>query len=229
MASFTQLDEEAIIGSFIVVYPDSVGGVWNAGACCGDAAKNRVDDVGFIKSLVDRLANEYNIDKARVFATGVSAGALMAYRLACDLASRISAIASVAGVMVTEDCRPNRPVSILEMHGTADTLIPYAGGRNPDPGDDLKYLLSTAAVIQTWAKLDGCSGKPAETTDGVTKTSTWTACRARTAVRLDTIVGGHHVWFGFNQGLPPPFDSVPGEPNSNTTIWGFFSSLAPRT
>ena len=224
MASFSNLDDQATTGKFIVVYPDGIGGFWNAGRCCGSyAGATGVDDLGFIRALLDRLTADPRIDRTRIFATGVSAGALMAYRLACDLSSRIAAIASVSGVMVAENCQPNRPVSILEMHGTADALIPYAGGKNPDPGDDVKVFLSTNAVIQSWVKLDGCPGKASQTAKGITTTSNWTACRAGTIVRLESVAGGHHTWFGSTM------DPVAGEPSSNADLWEFFSTLPPRT
>jgi polyhydroxybutyrate depolymerase len=204
MAAITRLDDQATTGGFVVVYPDPVGGCWNTGVpCCSGSG----DDVTFINRLLDRLSTDNRIDKSRIFAAGASAGGIMAYRVACELSDRFTAIASVAGLMGPQACRPARPVSILEMHGTDDSVVPYTGG---------------ADAIQQWVALDGCAGEAAQSVSGITRTFTWSNCRGGTVVRFDTVEGGHHSWFG--SALHP----VPGEPNSNATIWGFFSHLGPR-
>jgi polyhydroxybutyrate depolymerase len=227
MAQITNFDDQATIGGFIAVYPDPVPdaalaprGAWNAGPCCGDAQANGVDDVGFIRRLLDRLITDYRIDTTKIFVAGLSAGAFMVYRLACELSDRITAIASVSGVMITENCRPARPVSVLEMHGTKDALVPYAGGAwdNANPAT----VSSTASVIQQWVTLNGCTATPTQTVSGITNSSLWSGCREGTAVRLDTVTGGHHTWFG------SVLDPVPGEPSSNAVVWNFFSNLPPR-
>jgi polyhydroxybutyrate depolymerase len=210
-ASVTHFDDEATTGGFVVVYPDGLNDCWNAGSCCTNA-----DDVTFISRLLDRLINYLPIDQSRVFATGPSGGGFMSYRLACELSTRITAIASVSGAMVFDNCHPARPVSILEMHGTDDSNVPYDGGGAPRPTP------SVAAVIQSWTALDGCVGNPIQSQTGITKTSMWKECKGGTTVRLDTVVGGHHTWFGST------FDPVPGEPDANQVVWSFFSSLPPR-
>jgi polyhydroxybutyrate depolymerase len=172
--------------------------------------------VTFISRLLDRLFKDLPINQSRVFATGVSGGGFMSYRLACELSNRFTAIASVSGVMLFDACHPTRPVSILEMHGTDDSIVPYGGGVPNGPPSP-----SVAAVMQTWTTLDGCVGDPMLSQTGITKTSLWKGCKGGAIVRLDTVVGGHHTWFGSS------FDPVPGEPNANAVIWDFFSSLQP--
>jgi polyhydroxybutyrate depolymerase len=225
VAADTHFDEEASAGGFIAAYPDgqisdfSVLGrmrCWNAGSCCIDNVQSPVaDDVAFVSQLVDRLTADLPINKSRIFIAGVSAGAFMAYRLACELSGRIAGIASVAGAMLVDSCHPARPVSILEMHGTADSNVPYDAGAvfNGAPSP------SVASVIQLWATLDGCAGNPTQSQSGITKTSVWRDCKAGTTVQLDTVVGGHHTWFGST------IDPVSGEPNANAAIWSFFSAL----
>jgi polyhydroxybutyrate depolymerase len=195
-ASVSQFDDEAAKAGFIAVYPDGCDGSWDV-----DAGSY---DVGFMSRVIDRLKTDFQIDTARIFIVGVSAGAVMAYRLACELSSVIAGVASVAGAMAPNECHPVRPVSILEMHGTADLNVSYARG---------------VAAIQQWTMLDGCVGDPALSQSGITKTSLWNQCNVGTVVRLDTVVGGHHTWFGSS------YDPVPGEPNANAVIWDFFSSL----
>jgi polyhydroxybutyrate depolymerase len=122
----------------------------------------------------------------------------------------------VAGTMrLKDDCQPARPVSILEMHGTEDGAHPWEGGGGHQASP-------VEAVIQRWTTLDGCAGDPTVTQSGIATTSVWNRCRGESVVRLDKVVGGKHTWFG--SALSP----VPGEPNANSVIWSFFSSLRPR-
>jgi polyhydroxybutyrate depolymerase len=219
MGTVTRYDDQAATGKFIVVYPDTFGTLWKAGT--GDPAI----DVTFISRLLDRLTTDFRIDKTRIFVVGVSSGGMMAYRLACQLSDRIAAIASVAGALLIADCSPAKPVSILEMHGTDDSTIPYAG--NSDFG-----LPSTASTIQWWVTLDGCAGRPTQTASGSTTTSLWIGCRGGTVVRLDTIAGGQHTWFSSDparvgQGAAGS-QSVAGEPDATHVTWDFFNNLSPR-
>jgi polyhydroxybutyrate depolymerase len=212
-ASALNFDHQASSAGFVAVYPDGIDGCWNQGSCCSTA-----DDVGFIRSLLDRLVKDLPIDRSRIFVTGGSGGGAMAYRLACELSSRITAIASVAGAWwLDAPCHPARPVSVLEMHGRDDSLSPYDGGGalNVSP---------VLAVAQRWAELDGCVGDPALAQSGITKSSTWDRCKGGAVVRLDMIVGGSHTWFGCRV---PPCDPVPGEPDANAVVWSFFNGLRP--
>ena len=217
MEATTNFDDQAKKGGFMAAYPEGIGRSWNAGSCCGDAQSQKLDDVAFIKQLIDRLASDGSIDRKRVFVAGLSNGAIMAYRLACDLSDRIAGIASVAGSMGITECHPAQPVSVLEMHGTKDSIVLYDGGKT-----GLGTFPSANEVIKGWVTADGCAGNPILSQSGITKTSVWNGCRAGTIVRLDTVAGGHHTWFGST------FDPVPGEPNANAVIWDFFSHLAPR-
>lgn len=199
-AAYTHFDDTASSGRFVAVYADGIGGCWNV------EGPGMPDDVAFIGRLLDRLVTDLQIDRTRIFIAGISGGAAMAYRLACELSDRVLAIASVSGTMLGDDCHPTRPVSILEMHGTADFY---------DGGGDL-HAPSVMAVAQRWTALDGCTGNPSESQTGITRTTTWKPCKEGAVVRLDTVVGGHHTWFG------SPFAPVPGEPDANTVIWDFF-------
>ena len=120
---------------FIAVYPQGSGGIagklrtWNAGTCCGYAMQQRIDEIAFVAALLDDLQATVAIDRARVYATGISNGGMMAYEVACALADRIAAIAVVAGEMTALDrCRPSRPVPVLVIHGSADRNLPIDGG-----------------------------------------------------------------------------------------------------
>src|SRR5262249_22171023 len=133
MAWFTGLDAKADEAGFLAVYPEGTGSrlsyFWNGGVCCGAAARDGVDDVAFIRALLDDLAGAYRVAPRRVFAAGLSNGARMAYRLASELSDRIAAVACVAGTMATEACRPALAVPVLHVHGTEDEFVPFGGGK----------------------------------------------------------------------------------------------------
>jgi polyhydroxybutyrate depolymerase len=144
----------------------------------------------------------------------------MAYRFACERADRVTAVGSVAGSVVVDGCQPSRPVSVIELHGTEDTLVPYTGGQPSAVEAQLgRPYTPTPAMVQRWADVDGCPAPaPAAVTPPVTIES-WTACRNGTAVRLVTVQGGGHVWFG--AGLGP----ANGALDATAEIWRFFSGL----
>lgn len=204
-------DQEASAAGFLSISPNGCAGKWSY----ADGGPKTADD-DFIQKVMEQVEANFPIDKARVFLVGASAGTWVEYRLACDMAAQITAIASVAGTMrLSDDCKPSRPVSILEMHGTRDTGHPWNGG-GPH------YAFPVDDVMKRWVTLDGCTTTPTVTQNGITETSLWKQCQGEAVVRLDKVVGGRHTWFGSD------LDPVPGEPNANTVIWSFFSSLPHR-
>jgi dienelactone hydrolase len=104
---------------FIVVYPEGIKGTWNAGQCCGFAEWQNLDDVGFVRELIETLQRKYSIDKQRIYATGFGDGAMLCYRLACELPDRFAAIGPVGGGMGGDGPLPSRPVAILHIHGVS--------------------------------------------------------------------------------------------------------------
>jgi polyhydroxybutyrate depolymerase len=207
----THFDELAKRNGFVVVYPQGINNSWNAGSCCGH---NHNDDDAFIKAVIDQLVAGGNIDVKRVFVTGMSNGGAMAQRLACDLADRITAVASVSGSLLVDSCNPSRAISVLEMHGTADSLIPYEGGTTAGLGS----FPPTMSVMKRWASLDGCSA-PTSTQSGITTNYRWAGCRDGSSVVLDAIAGEDHTWFA------PA--NLPGEPDATQVAWDFFSQAPP--
>lgn len=125
----TNYDAVADAHGFIVVYPDGIDFSWADGRGASVPDQQGVDDVGFITGLVAKLVADFGIDPGHVYATGMSAGAFMANRLACQRADVFAAIAPVAGTLgVNMGCAPSRPVSVLVTHGTADPVVPFNGG-----------------------------------------------------------------------------------------------------
>lgn len=188
---------------FYLVLPDgtrdaSGAPFWNATDACCDFASSDVDDVAYIRSLMDELEALAPVDPARVYVMGHSNGGFMTYRLACELSERITAVASLAGSDYGNDtdCVPTRPVSVLQVHGTADTTVAYDGG-----SVGLAAFPSAPAVVERWAARAGCgapSDRPAmdleRTLDGAeTEVRAWTECSSGREMQLWTITGGSHV------------------------------------
>ncbi len=133
MARFCGLTEAADRHGFTVVFPAGSGPspeylTWNAGSCCGHAARHQVDDVRFIEAMLEELHHRLGLDPTRVYATGMSNGGMFCYRLAAAMPERIAAIAPVAGCLAFDPAPLPRPVPVLHFHGTADEFVPYAGG-----------------------------------------------------------------------------------------------------
>ncbi len=229
---FTAMNETADREGFIVVYPFGTGErerllFWNAGNCCGYAKKEQVDDVGFVAALLDQLAGEIHLDAARLYAAGMSNGAMMAYRLASEMADRFAAVATVAGTMGTETCHPSRPVAIIHFHGADDEFVPVNGGVGRRSVSGTSHY-SVEHSIQAWVAANGCSPDPevnrlnAAVDDGTSTTRyTYRSGRENSEVVLYLIAGAGHIWPG-----RPPRPHYLGKTtynlNANDLIWEFF-------
>jgi polyhydroxybutyrate depolymerase len=189
----TEFDEAASANGFIVAYPEAVGLLWNGGFCCTSGRGDTATDVRFLDQVVSDVSAVRRIDGTRIYAVGFSAGGIMAYRLACDLAGRFAGVGAVAGSMVLDDCRPVRPVSVIAVHGTADDVVPYHGGRIF--GGATRPAPPAGAVVDRWAALDGCPEPQRTDVQGAVTTATWTGCGGGTRVQLVTVDGGGHSWF----------------------------------
>lgn len=232
MVRFCGLNETADRHGFLAVYPSGTGRLeraltWNGGNCCGYAMQNNVDDVGFVRALLDDVGRAANVDPKRVYATGMSNGAIMAYRLASELSDRIAAVAPVSGPMGTETCRPQRPVSVLHFHGTGDEFAPFAGGRGSKSLSGTNFY-SVEHSIRAWVKADDCPAVPktdrlpdtAKDGTRLTRTS-YGPGREGAEVVLVTIEGGGHTW----PGRQPPLKFLGKATKSvsaNELMWEFF-------
>lgn len=187
-------DAQAERDGFVVAYPDGTGRSWNAGGCCGGAAKRDVDDVGFIGAVVAELQRGLELDADRIAVTGMSNGAIMAYRLACET-ELFAAVGAVSGTMLV-DCHAPRPVSLMEIHGALDGSIPPDGS----PGGGTQHIDGPplADVMTYWRGVDGCTGTSTASVAGdalVTQTS-GTGCADGTAVEYLEIADAGHQWPG---------------------------------
>lgn len=211
-------DALAASKGFVVAYPDGIGRAWNVGAgCCGKPGREATDDVAFIRAVVTDVSSRLNIDPARIYATGMSNGALLSYRLACDT-DLFAAIAPVAGTILGE-CDSPAPISVLEIHGMDDKSVRMDGGT----GSGVAAIdgLPVQDVAKLWRAVNNCEPSDA-TTVGLVTTSTAT-CPAGRAVTLITIAGAGHQWPGSDavrDGAVPPSTAL----DATSTIWAFFAA-----
>jgi polyhydroxybutyrate depolymerase len=220
---------------FAVAYPQSFGFDWNDCSAIGDTAVNgvRADDVAFLAALVDKLVAELGVDPQRVFAAGVSNGGSMALRLALEHPQRYRAVAAaMANVPAPRNfqCHPaTQTPSVMILNGTADPLVPYAGGEINLLGLFYKggQVMSSTASAQYFAERNAIAAQPqislTPTAQGTrVEHARWQAADGRTEVELVTLHGAGH-------GLPQPWarrprllGPSPMEPNGPALIWAFF-------
>lgn len=218
-------DAEADAHGFLVAYPDGYDRAWNVGGgCCGTPASRDIDDVAFISAMVAQIERAAPVDTRRVFATGISNGGMMDYRLACST----TIFAAIGPDSATElgTCADPARISVMHIHGTADHNIPYDGG----PGDGYAHIDGPAvpSVIATWRQVDGCAS-PSSTTSGVVTTSV-AHCPDGRGVTLITIAGAGHQWPGSPDrpliqkalGLDTPSTAL----DATAVIWSFFAGQA---
>jgi polyhydroxybutyrate depolymerase len=216
---------------FIVVYPEGSGRLakhlltWNAGHCCGQAMQQRVDDVGFIRALLDRLAADYPVDPQRVYVTGLSNGGMMAHRLAIELPDRLAAIAPVVATLFGDERAPRSGVSALMINGALDEAVPAAGGmpggRFPGAWDGTPALPATAQG-RFWAAAGGCAAAAETTRDGAVERTRY-RCPPGRAVELLMLADHPHGWPG---GVPGSRRAAAPSTALNATdeIWEFFKA-----
>ena len=217
-------DTQARAAHFVVAYPDGLDRAWNVGGgCCGIPGRTGVDDVGFITQMVASISREVRIDPDRIYATGISNGGMLAYRLACDT----TIFAAIGPDSATElgACRSPAPISVIHIHGTADRNIPYHGGT----GQGLAHIDGPGIPLlnATWRSIDHCAA-PSVRVAGVVTTSV-ARCPGGRAVELITIKGAGHQWPG---SVPPKplaarllhLDQPSTALDATKVIWRFFAA-----
>ncbi len=215
--------------NFLMVYPQGTNysgqPFWNAGL-----SPTLVDDKGFLDHLIDSLKLQYNIDMNAIYSTGMSNGGFMSHTLACEMSNRITAIASVTGSIFTSQygmyCHPTRPIPVMQIHGTADPTVPYAGNTSAgmEPID---------TVVHYWITKNNCNTTPVFT--NVPNTNTSDGCTAQhyvytngtlgSTVELYKIIGGEHTW----PGSPIVIGVTNEDFNASVEIWRFFRKYRLNT
>lgn len=215
---------------WLVCFPQGVAKGWNDGrklVSFRDRQRRGVDDVGFLSALIDRIVQKYGADPTRVYATGISNGGFMSYRLGLDLPGKIAAIAPVAANLQKAHAgkHPRLPVGLLVINGTEDPLVPYNGGHVQVFGRRRGAIFSTDETLRRWAQFDGCkvASKPRPLPDLVKNdgarafVTSWSGCAPGVEVMLVRVEGGGHTWPGGRPYMPRAvvgavcrdFDAVP--------------------
>ncbi len=225
-----RMNELAEREGFLVVYPNGSGRLdevlltWNAGNCCGYALDQQVDDVGFLRALVDQLQVAFPLDPGRIYATGMSNGGMMSYRLACEAADLFAAVAPVAGALNVEDCEPSEPVSVLAIHGTADQHVLFEGGAPAVTVDtQARVDRSVHYALTFWAARDGCELEPATSQVGSVLHEIYSDCLPGLGVELLGVEGGGHAWPGAARFSPQGDEPYSGL-NASLEMWEFFEA-----
>ena len=240
MMGYCGLNEKADEEGFLVVYPEGSGRLeavrtWNAGNCCGYAQRRKVDDVAFVRALLDDLQERADIDADRVFATGISNGAMISYRLASELSDRIAAIAPIAGPMGFEECSPEHPVSVIHFHGTDDEFAAFGGGPGKRSVSRTDFY-SVRHTIDAWVAANQCDPEPVtaelpdRADDGMTvRSEIYSSRESGAEVALYVIEGGGHTWPGriprASRFLGPSTRDI----SANDLMWAFFQRHPRQT
>lgn len=177
---YFELNPKADKEGFIVVYPEGTGlmilgrlyGSWNAWDCCNPAKKNNVDDIGFVRKIIEKIEDDFRIDSSRIYATGMSNGSQLSYRISCDLSDKIAAIAPVSSMTYSLQCNNKKSVPIIAFHGTADKCSRWEGGVCGGCSNDFvrslgvknidfetRECLSVEDYLELWRKRNGCSNE----------------------------------------------------------------------
>jgi len=221
----TLMNQVADTANFVVVYPNAINTVWNSGINDNpDWPAPTVDDVAFISALIDTIHARYQINLNRVYSCGVSNGGLMSFRLAGDLNDRINKIASVVGIItptIVQACSLASPISVLQMNGTADHLVPYYEG--------IDGWFSAVETLDFWLTHNQCN-LPADSlilpdidqNDDFTVTVfSYRGGADDTEVIFYRLENAGHVW----PGIPYFFPTYPhGDINASAHIWNFFNT-----
>ncbi|MEO6318273.1 MAG: PHB depolymerase family esterase [Acidimicrobiales bacterium] len=207
----------------------------------GDPVRWRVDqtsspDLAFLDAVLDDVGADRCIDTSRIYATGLSMGAMMTSLLACTRADRFAAFAPVNGLQLPEGCDPGRPIPLLTFHGTADPILLFNGGVDtssfaggePGPGAELPEAdldgEGYPATARDWAALQDCDAEPVDTEDGATIVDRAWPCPEGAAVEFVIIRGQGHGWPGseFAKNIAaivgPSVEGI----DANERMWEFF-------
>ncbi len=230
---YYKLNTKSDKDGFIVVYPNGYSkfksgrlATWNAGNCCAWARDEKIDDIGFIKEVLKKVSGQMNVDARRVYAIGMSNGAMMAYRLACDAGSLFRGIAAVAGTDNTISCSSPAPMSVLHIHAKNDDHVLFYGGAGKTFRDDSKVtnFTSVPSTIQKWTSIDKCEGVAVKTIDKKgAYCELYSKCQGGKHIQLCVTEDGAHSWPGGKKVRG-------GEDGSkalyaNDVIWDFFKAL----
>ena len=240
---YTQFTPLALREGFIVVYPMGVDGNWNDGRDVEfiRAQKENIDDVKFMRAVVDEVAKSHPVDRSRVFSTGISNGAFMSNRLAADASDLVAAVAPVVGGMsptLAKRFAPEYPVSVLVVQGDSDPLVPFDGGVvGMSLGKGRGITVKSSEVVAKYLKRNGIKDKPEvkklddkDADDGTTtEARIYPDGESGAKVRFYIVKNGGHTWPGKRQYLTEKLVGKTAQDfDATEAIWEFFKSCPPR-
>jgi polyhydroxybutyrate depolymerase len=230
----TRFAEIGEIHHALVIFPEAYEGNWNDGRLNNRAKSYRdgIDDIAFVDAMLAQVERDYHVDRTRIDATGFSNGAIFCHYLAAHRSDVFAAIAPVGGpiaIPYSAWFNPAFPVSLLEIHGTSDPIVPYRGGKITDDGGE---VLGVEATAELWAKTDRCQadyieipvpGRTAQN-DCYPQCFEWSKGEDGTEVVLYRIIAGGHTWPGNPPGLFSGFflGKVCLDFDASEVIWKFF-------
>lgn len=226
MESYTNMGAEADKENFIVVFPQGALDTanppkpsWNAGIGAAGPT-GAADDVQFTRDMLSYLQKNFCVDTQRIYVTGYSIGASMAYRIACELNNQIAALATVEGAFYhipPNGCQATRPIPVLEIHGLADQLAPYDGA---------PPKLSVQTFLNLWFAIDHCNTSVSQTIFQQADVTgiKWPNCANGTVIEHYKISDGGHVWPGSATPMPS-LGFTTHTIDANVVIWNFFRAF----
>ena len=238
MMRFSRFNEIAARERFAVAYPQGEARSWNDGRVFRGRSETDADDVGFIRAVVADIDTKATpLDKRRIYAAGISNGGFMSVRLACEAADLFAAVAPVTATMPADlgpRCKPTAPIAVLVINGTADPLVPYAGGHVRAFFRERGAIWSTERTVSFWAEHNRCTPPPdvraladRDITDDSRVIDVQYRRCAGAAVRLLRIEGGGHTWPGGSQYLPVQWIGPTNRDiDATEAIWRFFKTSA---
>jgi len=236
IASQTGFAAKADKEGFITAFPDGIAHNWNDGRDTTDAFKQGVDDVKFVRMLIENIKGKLPIDSNKIYATGVSNGGIFSHRLGCEMSDVFAAVGPVVGPIATNLvpwCNPAEPVSVVGIQGTADPGIPIQGGEQGGFGGlgDGGFVESADATMRLWAQKNGCGEKPQVTdmppkvNDGTrVKRYAYDTCRSGAAVYYYIVEGMGHGWPPKRPQAPRLAGPTSQNINATDVIWEFFKA-----
>lgn len=239
MEKFTGFSELADREDFIVLYPNGMGILgllqhWNAGHCCGKAADDNVDDVGFVAAAIEDVCARLKIDRRRIYMVGFSNGGMFTYLFAAERGDLLAAVAPLAASIGGKPSEaapewripePKQPLSVIVFHGLADDDVPYAGGISRHRGGPRTYW-SVEDSVQFWVTHNRCNTKVVSSylENGSVELKSWAVCKNDTEVVLYLIKNWGHVWPGKYFTAKLAEDNPLKNFDAAEIIWDFFRS-----
>lgn len=224
IAYMSNLSQKSDAEGFIVVYPEGLvindNRTWNAGACCPPAMNQNTDDVGFVSALLDKLQLDYQINPNRIYATGSSNGAMLCFRLACELSNKFAAIGTVSATHMFQPCNPIRKMPIINIHSYVDTAVLYDGGIGAGPSG--VNFTSQDFTMNLWKTLNNCSTVTTVVNGNGTDYDfiKINNCDCNVEFQQYNTTDGGHSWPSGN----PNNNPVSYQLNATELIWDFFQN-----